>query len=63
MHSINEQTLIHDEKGLTFNCVKFMVFESMKWKKNHMVTVKRLHSKRIEGGSVDLLISELEILR
>ena len=36
---------------------------SMKWKDKHFVTVKRLHGNTVEGGCVDLLIEELEILR
>ena len=38
-------------------------FSSMKWKDKHFVTVKRLHGNTVEGGCVDLLIEELQILR
>ena len=60
--AINENELARDNLGLTFNNGAFMFYESMKWKEKHYVSVKRMHSNTAEGGCVDLLIEELEML-
>jgi hypothetical protein len=61
--AINEAHLTHDETGPMLNNGAFMVYESMRWKQTHLVTVKRLHSNAVDGGCVDLLIEELKFLR
>ena len=61
--AVNESHLVHDAMGPTLNNGAFMVYESMRWKQTHLVTVKRLHSSVIDGGCVDLLIEELKFLR
>lgn len=60
---VNEMDLVHDSHGVTINNGSFMVYESMKWKDSHLVTIKRLHSKVAEGGNVNLLIDELNSYR
>jgi hypothetical protein len=60
---INENHLMHDITGITINNGSFMVYEAMKWKENHLVSIKRLHSKVVEGGNVNLLINELNAFR
>ena len=60
---VNEVDLVHDSHGVTINNGSFMVYESMKWKDSHLVTIKRLHSKVAEGGNVNLLIDELNAYR
>jgi inactive serine/threonine-protein kinase TEX14 len=61
--AINEQHLVHDNHGSTFNNGAFMVYESMKWKDSHLVTIKRLHTNVADGGHVNLLIDELNSFR
>lgn len=61
--AVNESQLVHDEMGPTLANGAFMVYESMRWKQTHLVTVKRLHSSCVDGGCVDLLIDELKYLR
>ncbi|KAL5018487.1 hypothetical protein ScPMuIL_004209 [Solemya velum] len=58
---INENQLLHDDEGLTFESSLFMVMESMQWCQTP-VTVKRIHSKSEEVGAVDLLINEMEYM-
>ena len=60
---IKENELEHDYLGETFNNGAFMVFESMKWKELHLVTVKRLHSSIADQGHADLLIEELKYFK
>jgi inactive serine/threonine-protein kinase TEX14 len=60
---IAECDIVHDHTGPTHNNGAFMIYESMKWKENHLVTIKRLHSSLMEMGQVDLLIEELDMLR
>ena len=59
---VKENELIHDPFGPTINNGAFMVYESMKWKKNHLVTVKRLKEGQNKGGYSDLLIDELKAM-
>lgn len=40
-----------------------MIYESMKWKDTHLVTIKRLHTDLYETSEVDLLIEELKFFR
>lgn len=60
---VKENELEHDYFGETFNNGAFMVYESMKWKDMHFVTVKRLHSSIAEQGHADLLIEELKYFK
>ena len=61
---INETHLVHDIHGVTINNGSFMVYEAMKWNENrHLVSIKRLHSRVAEGGSVSLLLNELNAFR
>jgi serine/threonine protein kinase len=59
---IKETELVHDSLGSTNNNGSFMVYESMKWKDSHLVTVKRLHANAVQGGCADLLIQEQKFL-
>jgi serine/threonine protein kinase len=59
---IKETELVHDPLGATNNNGAFMVYESMKWKDSHLVTVKRLHANAVQGGCADLLIQEQKFL-
>jgi hypothetical protein len=63
LQCINENSLLHDITGITINNGSFMVYEAMKLRENHLVSIKRLHSKVAEGGSVSLLINELNAFR
>lgn len=60
---ISELDITHDHTGPTHNNGAFMIFESMKWRDTHPVTIKRLHSSLMETGQVDLIIDELRYLR
>ncbi|RNA36088.1 inactive serine threonine- kinase TEX14 isoform X3 [Brachionus plicatilis] len=61
--AIKENDLEHDYGGETFNNGAFMVYESMRWKELHVVTVKRLHSSIADQGHSDLLIEELKYFK
>ena len=60
---VNEAELDHDCAGATINNGAFMVYESMKWNKQILVTVKRLHERPIATESLDLLVDELKMFR
>ncbi|XP_013393057.1 uncharacterized protein LOC106160837 [Lingula anatina] len=59
---VTENSLHHDDHGLTYDNGAFMVMESMLWNKVTKVTVKRLHKDPPKGGEVDLLINENECI-
>ena len=63
LQCINENSLLHDITGITINNGSFMVYEAMKLRENHLVSIKRLHTKVAEGGNVGLLINELNAFR
>lgn len=60
---ISELDIVHDHAGPTTNNGAFMIYEAMRWRDSHPVSIKRLHANLMELGQVDLLIDELRFLR
>lgn len=60
---IPEVEITHDHAAPTHNNGAFMIYEGMRWRDTHAVTIKRLHTALVDSNRVDLLIDELRFLR
>ena len=58
-----QESELTDDPCLKWNNGAFMVYDRMKWKQTHTVTVKKLTSEALKSGQIDLIINELKFYR